>query len=258
MANTQNRNKLEVAKGNFANAMRSLNNREKVNAASKEYNFQMEQLSEELRSSMTGGFNSQIQLAVARGALAAQAGYVGVGGSSVDLMDTMVRLQGEMDLEAQQNATSLLASRGAQRTAQIMSNAYGSMDLSRSFGNFDYQEFIEPQHMKRRFGKLVGVAVATYFGGPQAGEAVADFAVGTWQAENGQFDSASQSFGDAAQNAVAAYQQWGQRGGKSWGSSVAEGFGWGNGGKNEPSITRVTYTGNNEKTGVNSKNLGWF
>lgn len=256
VAQTRNTNKLEAARVGFSDFMRTFGNKQRVEAASKEYNWQMEQLSEELRAGQGASFNTQIQLAAAQGALAAQAGAVGVGGSSADLMDTMVGLQAEMDLETRQNAQMLLASRGSKQTAQILSNAYSSMDMSRSFGQFDYSQYIEPKAMKRRLGKLIGVAVATYFGGPQAGEAVADFAVGTWNADNGNFGGASRNFDNAAQNSLAAFQQWGQRGGKSWGSSAfgnnsggakvtqsstqdwgafspnVEGFGWGNGGGN--------------------------
>lgn len=258
VANTQNQNKLEAAKVGFSDFMRTLSNNARVKAASDEYNWQMESLSEELRASHGKSFNTQIQLAAAQGALTAQAGYVGVGGSSADLMDTMVGLQAEMDQEAQENARNLLASRGATQRAQIMTNAFNGMDMSRTFGQFDFSQHIEPKRMKRRFGKLVGVAVATFFGGPMAGQAVADFAVGTWQAENANFDGASQSFDRAAQGALGAFSQWGQRGGKPWGTSV---FG------NNPSSTsptfsqgaRITQLGNNyDNFQTTTSGLGWF
>lgn len=259
-AQSKNTNALEVAKGNFSEYMRTLNNQAKVNAASKEYNFQMEQLSEELRAKQGAGLNTQVQLAAARGALAAQSGFVGVGGSSADLMDTMVRLQSEMDQETQQNAIQLMASRGASQTAQIMSNAYKGMDISRTFGQFDYQEHIEPKRMKRRLGKLIGVAVATYFGGPQAGEAVADFAVGTWQADNGNFQGMSKSFDSAIQNGVSAWQQTSQRGGKSWASST---FGYNDGTGRQASTGTgakiTTQFGNNyDNFSTTTSGLGWF
>jgi hypothetical protein len=259
VAQTKNTNALEVAKGGFSEYMRSLKNQAMVDAASKEYNYQMEGLSEELRAKQGAGFNTQIQLASARGALAAQAGYVGVGGSSADLMDTMVRLQSEMDQETQKNALELMSSRGAQQTAQVMTNAYKGMDISQTFGQYDYSEHIEPKAMKRRFGKLVGVAVATYFGGPQAGEAVADFAVGTWQADNGNFSGASQSFDQAIQGGAAAYQQWGQRGGKSWASSAFD-YNDGTGRQSNATGAKVTTNfGNNyDNFSTTTSGLGWF
>lgn len=256
-AGTKNHNKLQVAEGNFSNFMRSLNNQIKVDGASKEYNFQMEQLSEELRGQQAASFNSQGQLAAARGSLAAQAGAVGVGGSSADLMDAMVRLQSEMDQEAQQNALTLMASRGGQQSAQIMSNAVKGMDLSRTFGTFDYQQHIEPRAMSNRFLKLVGVAVATYFGGPQAGEAAADAAVGEWQAQNGDFGGASNSFSNAAMGAMSAMQSSSQRGGKSWASSTFNyNDGTGPGTQSLAAKGGKTNVKTNYETGTSG--LGWF
>lgn len=257
VAQTDNQNRSEVAKTGFADFMRTLKNNAQLDAAAKEYNSNMEALSEELRARQGAGLNSQLQLANARGALQAQAGAVGVGGSSADLMDSVVRLQAEMDQETQANAVSLLASRGASQTAQVMSRAWNGMDMSRSFGQFDYSQHIEPQAMKRRLGKLIGVAVATYFGGPQAGEAVADFAVGTWQADNGNFTGAAQSFGDAAQGGIQAWQQGSQRNGQSWASTT---FGYNDGtGAKVTQNKASTQLGNNyDNFSTTTSGLGWF
>lgn len=258
VAQTDNNNRLEVAKTGLADYMRTLKNNAQLDAASKEYNSNMESLSEELRAREGAGLNSQLQLANARGALQAQAGAVGVGGSSADLMDTMVGLQSEMDQETQDNAKRLLASRGAQQTAQIMSRAYNGMDLSRSFGSFDYSQHIEPKAMKRRLGKLIGVAVATYFGGPQAGEAVADFAVGTWQADNGNFQGMSKSFDNAVQGAASSYQQYQQRGGKSWASSAFNyNDGTGPQQQQQAKITGLSGT-SYDNYSTTTSGLGWF
>lgn len=259
---TRNHNALEVAKGNFSEYMRTLKNNAQLDAASKEYNWQMEQLSDELRAKQGAGMNTQVQLAAARGALAAQAGYVGVGGSSVDLMDTMVRLQSEMDAETQQNALALMSSRGGKQTAQIMSNAVSSMDMSRTFGQFDYQQHIEPKRMKSRFGKLVMVAVATYFGGPMAGEAVADAFVSSWKSSNGDFQGASEQMGQAVSGMMGAAKSYSQRGGKSWASSA---FNYNDGtGPQQKSggKANITQFGNNmdnfQNYSTSTGGLGWF
>lgn len=256
VAQTKNTNLSESAKSSFGDFMRSLKNNAQIEAASKEYNANMEALSEELRARQGAGLNSQLQLASARGALQAQAGAAGVGGSSADLMDSMVRLQSEMEMESQQNAVNLLASRGAQQTGQIMARAWNGMDMSRTFGQFDYSQHIEPVAMKRRFGKLVGVAVATYFGGPMAGEAVADLAVGTWQADNGNFAGASQSFANAAQGGMQAWQQANDRGGKSWASTT---FGYNDGTGQQPAkITTNFGNGMYDNYSTQTSGLGWL
>lgn len=220
---TQDHNRRQSAESNLSNFMRAYANRAKATASGKEFNHQLDILSEELRNMDGGTLNAQMQLSSAVGALAAQSGYAGVGGSSVDLLDSMVGLQHEMDVEAQRNARDLVASRAGAQTAQIMANAYGSMDLSMTFGNYDFQQHIEPKEMKNRWLKIAGVAVATYFGGPMAGEAAASAAVGEWQAANGDFDGAGRSYGNAMRGALGAYRDWGQRGGESWYSSLMQG-----------------------------------
>ena len=220
---TEDHNRLQSAESNLSNFMRAYSNRAKATASGKEFNHRLDILSEELRNMDGGSLNAQMQLSSAVGALAAQSGYAGVGGSSVDLLDSLVGLQHEMDVEAQQNARDLVASRAGAQSAQIMANAYGSMDLSMTFGNYDFQQYIEPKEMKNRWLKIVGVAAATFYGGPMAGQAASDAAVGEWQAANGDFDGSGRSFGNAAASALQAYQEWGQRGGESWYSSLMKG-----------------------------------
>lgn len=259
VARTKNTNVLESAKAGFANQMRAVANEAKVSAASKEYNFQMDALSEELRAATGESFNNQLQLAAARGALTAQAGYVGVSGSSVDLMDSMVRLQMEIDEETRANALELHASRGQKQTAQIMAGAYSDMDMTQTFGNYDFSQYIEPKPMKNRLLSLVGAGVATFFGGPGAGLAVTDLAAGNWYAANGNFSAANKAYGEAMTGALGAFQEWGKRGGQSWGASIREGWDKKSKGVN-PDDFRFrpddSYFG--DKQGSNSFGLGWF
>lgn len=255
-ANTDNTNRSQMAESSFSDFMRSLKNNAQLEGASKEYNFQMEQLSEELRAKGASNLNTQLQLSTARGALSAQAGAVGVGGSSSDLMDTMVRLQAELDQETQDNALKLMASRGGQQSAQVMANAAKGMDLSRTFGQFDYSQYIEPVAMKRRFGKAVGLGFAYFFG---YGEAASQHAIGTWQADNGNFEGASQSFGNAAGSALQSYKTNSANGGAGglWGMIVNRN----NGNQSTSSSTgaKVTQLGNNyDNFTTSTSGLGWF
>lgn len=239
VANTANTNKLEVAKGNFSVFMRSLNNKAKLDAAQREYNYQVGALDEELRGATTQDLNTSLQLATAQGALRAQAAAAGVGGSTVDLMDTMTRLQSDSTKEQQDNAERLLASKGSKSTASIISGALGNIDMSRTFGQFDYRSYIAPKGLRHKALTLVGIAAATYFGGPQAGEAAADGAMGEWQAENGNFTGAMQSYGGAVSNTTAALKSSSQRGGQSWASSA---FNFDDGTGSSPSSDNVSIT----------------
>lgn len=218
-------NRLSAARTTLSEFARTLGNQMRMEAAGKEYNYAQSQLSHELEQSGKANLNAQLQNAEAQGALQAQAGAAGVGGASVELMDTLMDLRQATKAEQLRRGVELMAANGKRQTAQIVLNAQSSMDLQQSIGQFDYSQYIEPVRMKRRLGKLIGVAVATYFGGPQAGEAAADFEVGTWQASNGDFQGSNASFGNAMRGAAQAYKDWGERGGQSWFSSVTQGGG---------------------------------
>lgn len=213
-------NKLEAAKQTLSDFSRSLANANRMEAAGKEYNEAVNTVAETLEARGVGRINSSLAAADKLGALAAGAAFSGVGGSSVQLLDDTVRLQRNVEQQLQDTETARIASAGARSAAQVIDNAASSSDMSRTFGNFNYTRYIEPKRMKRRLGKLIGVAVASYFGGPQAGEAVADMAVASWQATNADFEGMSNSFGKAAQHGSAAFSDWMERGGESWFGSV--------------------------------------
>lgn len=209
-------NKLEVAKQTLSDFSRALANANRMEAAGKEYNEAVNAVAQTLEARSTGRINSSLAAADKLGALAAGAAFQGVGGSSVEMLDATVKLQRNIEQQMQDISTDRLASAGARSAAQVIDNAASQTDLSRTFGNFDYTRYIEPKAMKRRLGKLIGVAAATLFGGPQVGEAAADVMVGTWQASNGDFEGMSNSLGRAAKGFSSAAQDWMARDGESW------------------------------------------
>ncbi len=251
-------NKRRAAETTLAEFSRSLRNQVQMENAGKEFNRKVESLAHELEQTGKARINTQLQYAEAEGALAAQAGMVGVGGSSVELMDSLVDLKRASQLDEQMRARELLASRGQAEAAQMVSNAAGAIDLQQTLGSFDYAVHMQPQRMKRRLGKLIGVAVATYFGGPQAGEAVADFAVGEWKASNADYGGANQAFGAGITNAGKAYKQWGERGGQAWGDAVREGWNTGANNNSNVKVTTNSDTANFFGSGDAKSGLGWF
>lgn len=219
---SQSHNNLEVAKMGLAEFSRSLGNVLRIEAAGKEYNEAVSQMAATTEARSMGRINDSLAAAERSGALMAQAGALGVGGASVDLLNKTVELQRNVQQDMQATENSRLASSSARGAATIMDNAHNSMDLTRTFGNFDYTVHIAPKRMKHRFMHLVGIAVATYFGGPMAGQAAADAVVGQWQAENGNFQGMSKSFDSAAQNGMSAWKGYSDRGGGSWFGAVSQ------------------------------------
>lgn len=217
-------NKLKKAQGDLANWSRSLGNRRKVEAAQKEFNRGVEQLSNETRQAGKQRTQNTLNSAEQRGALLARAAMTGVGGSTVEAMENLIGLQAATTQEEIDQAVDNMQYSAKENLTTALMNTYMSQDFSQTMMDFDFTQHIEPQAMKRRLGKLVGVAVATYFGGPMAGEAVSNLAVGEWEATNGNFTGANQSFGAAMTQAGGAMQQWSDRGGTAWGEDVWRGM----------------------------------
>ncbi|MFY0357597.1 virion core protein, T7 gp14 family, partial [Bacillus sp. YIM B13589] len=175
-------NFLKKAQGDLTTWSRSLGNKKRVQAAEEEYNRQMEGLSHELRQMGKQGTANSLNAAEQQGALMALAAFSGVGGASVEAMENLVSLQDATTQEELQQAMDNMNYFGKENAATVMGNAYDSADLTQTVLDLDFTKSVRPVAMKRRLGKLIGVAVASYFGGPQAGEAVADIAVGEWKA----------------------------------------------------------------------------
>jgi hypothetical protein len=203
------KNTLEAASISLQEFSRTMGNSMRIEAASKEYNEAVNNTASALESRTTGKLNASLTANERLGALAAQAGAMGVGGSAIDLLSDTVKLQRNIEQDLQGIETKRLASSSARGSAQIMDNAFSSMDLSQAHGNFDYTINIAPVPLKYRYLKMLGVAAATYFGGPQAGQAAADAAVGEWKANNGDYAAAGQYFGRAASGLISSVKDWG-------------------------------------------------
>lgn len=187
---------------------RTLGNNLRIEAAGKQFNETMGQLAQQSTAASVNHLNLDLAASQRLGQLNTQAAAAGIGGTSVDLLNDTITLQRLSQATLDGRSTELGLAAGQRSASNIMNNAYMSQDLAQSFGTFDYTRHIPPQRMKRRLGKLIGVAVATYFGGPMAGQAVADFAVGEWQASNAKFDAAGQSYSQGVQNAISGYKTW--------------------------------------------------
>jgi hypothetical protein len=210
---------------------RSLANQQRVKAAEDEYNTQVANLAKGLDTTINTSMNLALAASQTQGSLAAQAAALGVGGASVDLIDTVTQLQYEIQQESVDTERNSLAITGSRANAQIMDNAYRSIDNSVHFGNFDHTINMEPTRLKNRVGAAIGIVMASIYGGPQAGAAAADSVIANWKAQDGDYEGAKQFWNSAANNALQAFEDWkstrsGKEGDdsneKSWFSKVRE------------------------------------
>ncbi|WWO60258.1 internal virion protein [Xanthomonas phage SB3] len=257
----QQSSNLLSAKGNTLNEfMRTLGNMSRMEAAGKEYNNAIESLAWETQEGGRASLTAQLEQAEALGALDAMASVSGVGGSSMDLMESMIGLKADTQMFEAQETMRRLGAQGRKGTANILVNGIKAMDSRQQMGTFSYQEFIDPKKMSNKWLKVAGVAVATYFGGPQAGEAAASHAVADWKANNGDFDGSARDYGAALKGAMSSYKDWSERGGTSWGSDVAKGWQIG-GGTSSSSSSKFTKSGTSntsKSSGSNSKSGGGY
>lgn len=215
-------NRREAATASLADFSRSLGNTLRVEAAGKEFNEAVSSLAGALESRTTGRINSSLAAAERIGALNAEASAMGVGGSSIDLLTDTIKLQRNIEQDLQRQATARMATSGGRSNAAIMDNGYTSIDLTQRFGNFDHTRHVAPVKMKNRLATLIGAGVATFFLGPDAGQAVAQVAVGGWQASNGNFAGAAQSFDSGLSSAILGVKSLNDRAGQSWFGAVTQ------------------------------------
>ncbi len=214
MANYNADNRIRIGKNTKEAALvalkeyqRTEGNRRRVTAAGKEYNMHVSNLAKALEASSTTSMNYQMAAANLQGQLATQAAAAGVGGTAVDLISAATDLQRDIQLEATERERNSLSVFGSQQGADIMDNALQQLDLSQTFGNYDHTFNIEPTKLKNRWGAMIGIAVASYFGGPQAGQGAADATMAAYKAQNGKLKEASEYYQSAMKNALGGIQE---------------------------------------------------
>jgi hypothetical protein len=120
--------------------------------------------------------------------------------------------------------------------------------------DLDYTKYMDHKKMGflQTWFTINAAAVATYFGGPQAGEAVVDASIGINDAQNLDFASANKQFGSALSNGMAGMQTY--RAGASGSSS---GTPWADQFRSKPATaTAQPYVSNLGSVQLNLGNYG--
>lgn len=186
-------------------------NRRNMEAAGIQYNDAMENINRALSKTTSGNLNVQLQAANAKGQLQAQAAAAGIGGTSIDLMDDLTDLQEQSILQENKDTAKSMAYSAGKQAGQVIDNAVQSFNNSQAFGNFNYTTYAKPVEQKNKLGTLIAGAVATYYGGPQAGAAVIDTVQGFNNSANGNDQAANANFNSAFMNGMSATDNWMKR-----------------------------------------------
>lgn len=220
---TKSGNEKRVAQTDLQLFSQALGNRKIMEAAGKNINAYGENIAKNLEGAAMGAFQDQIRSAEELGATTAMASAAGIGGSSIqaynDTLRTMDGLRREQD-DRQFNRDLYAA---GQARGDILTGAVDSFDKNVYRADLDVSTYMDVKKPSFLAGAatLGLAAAATYFGGPQAGQAVIGFRESQMAAERGDFAAASSSLTGSIMAGISAFKTYRQTGGNLWSSSKA-------------------------------------
>lgn len=218
---TKSGNERRVAETDLQLFSQALGNRKIMEAAGKNINAYGENIAKNLEGLTMGRFQDQLASSEELGAVTAMASAAGVGGSSIDAyaatLDTMNGLRREQaDRQADRDIYGALKARG-----ELLTSATDSFDQNIYRADLDVSQYMDVKKPSFLSGALtLGLTTAaTYFGGPQAGQAALSFRESQQAASQGDFAQAAASMNSAVFSGIGAYKTYRQTGGNLWSSS---------------------------------------
>lgn len=216
------RNELKGAIAGSQAWAQSLSNKRKMDSAGAQVGELAENMARNLDVASSGRFADRLEASQAFGANVASAAAAGVGGSSIEIFNQTLSTSQALREEAGDRAlnTDLIAS--ANSRANTYADAAGSQDNQSFQAGLDYTQYIDHVKMSTA-SKVLGFAAAagaTYFGGPQAGEAVLNLVQGENEMANGNFEAGFASYGKSFVNGVGAAKGYSNRGGTPYAQDV--------------------------------------
>lgn len=220
-------NEASAKNSDLRRKMQAIQNEAVLRAAGKQFNAITANMVDASDTASRSTFLNRLGDMQAMGAAVAEAAAAGIGGSTVDGHNRTTRLQRaireeQADRLLQQGQIRTLDQRNA-----VMENAVNSMDRTLHMADIDLTEYKDPVRAKgMNFGQLALTAVATYFGGPMAGQATASAFDSALSADammkNGQWGQAGQQYSQALSQGFQGFQgatSYMQGNGQSWGAT---------------------------------------
>jgi hypothetical protein len=220
---TKSGNELRVAKTDLQLFSQALGNRKIMDAAGKNINSYGENIAKNLEGAAMGAFQEQLRSAEELGASTAMASAAGVGGSSVEAYNATLATSNGLRLEQSNRQFDRDIYAAGQARGDILTSAVDSLDKNVYRADLDVSTYMDVKKPSFLSGALtLGLAsAATYFGGPQAGQAVIGFRESQIAAERGDYAQASSSFTGSLMAGVGAFKTYRQTGGNLWSSKKA-------------------------------------
>lgn len=218
---TKSGNERRVAQTDLQLFSQSLGNRKIMDAAGKNVNAYGENIAKNMEAATMGAFQDQIRSSEELGAVTAMASAAGVGGSSIEAYNATLETMNGLRREQGERAFKRDLYGATIARGDIITSAVDSFDQNIYRADLDVSTYMDVKKPSFMSGALtLGIAAAaTYFGGPQAGQAVIGFRESQMAAARGDFNSASQSMTGAFGAGLGAFKDYKATGGNLWGSS---------------------------------------
>lgn len=202
-------NELAAATTSLANFQQSLGNKKKMDAAGKSFNAQQQNLQSMLDQAATGTFQQRMQTAAEAGSAMVAASAAGVGGSSVELYRRTLALNSAINEQASTAAVDKGVIYAKDEMSSTIADTLTSLNNETFNTSLDYSTVIDHVEQKNVVGSFIAAGVATYFGGPQAGQAVLDVSAAGGRLANGDRAGGAALLSSAASKAYGAFKAYG-------------------------------------------------
>lgn len=211
-------NERSAAESALARFSADLGNKRRMDAAGDQIANINRIISRNQDAKVSGDLNQEIALAEELGRSTTMAAAANLGGSSVSVYNQTVKLRAALQRDQGDRAFNSDIWAAGQDKGNTIRNAVAGLDNSAYRANLDYTKYVDHKKMGifERVAWLGAAATATYFGGPQGGQAVLSMMDAKNSANNGDFASASASVNGAIKATVGAVQDYRQTGGNGF------------------------------------------
>lgn len=219
---TQSGNTKRAAQTDLQLFSQSLGNRKIMDAAGKNINAYGENIAKNMEGATFGAFQERLAAAEELGASTAMASAAGMGGSSIQAYNETLATANSLRREQADRQFNRDIYAAGKARGDILTDATSSFDQNVYRTDLDVSTYMDVKKPSFLGGALtLGLAAAaTYFGGPQAGQAVIGFRESQMAADRGDYGQASQSFTGSLMASVGAYKTYRSVNGNLWGSTA--------------------------------------
>lgn len=171
---TQANNTVAAAQGALARFRQSLGNQLVLKNAGKNIEALGQNLIRAQEQSTTQGLNTKIRAAEDTGALMAAASAAGIGGSTIDMLNSVIKGREAHELEQRQRQEKYAASDTLDRIAAVQSNAITSLDDTQYLDRVTAVKSVPQLQNVPSWGSILGNAALSTLGTQAGLDAVAN------------------------------------------------------------------------------------